>query len=250
MQKYRWVRLEKMAKETRFGKWYRKWIGKWIPEYGILLLLVCCLFNNLIYWGAQQVMGDAYHYDFTTSLDRKVPFVKEWVLIYVASFVFWAFNYILISREGKEKWYRFVTADLMSRLICGVFFFLLPTTNVRPEVLGNDFTAWVMRLVYDLDEPTNLFPSIHCLVSWFCYIGIAHSKKVPKWYQSFSFVFAVLICASTQFTKQHYLIDIAGGIFIAEICYLITSYTDIYRVTEWASGQLEKRIFGVTHHDE
>ena len=29
-----------------------------------------------------------------------------------------------------------------------------------------------MRFLYQVDAADNLFPSIHCLTSWFCYIGI------------------------------------------------------------------------------
>lgn len=239
-----------MTEETMFGKWYRRWFGKWIPEYGVLVLLACGIFNNFIYWGTQRLADNTYHYDLTSAIDRKIPFVKEWIIIYVVCFAFWAFNYILISREGKEKWYRFATADLMSRLICGIFFVLLPTTNVRPQVTGNDFCSWLVNFVYTVDAPTNLFPSIHCLVSWFCFIGVRKSKKIPMWYKVFSLVFAILVCASTQFTKQHYLPDVAGGILIAELCYYITNHTRIYLGVERFFDRVGRVIFGVMRYDE
>jgi membrane-associated phospholipid phosphatase len=239
-----------MTEETIFGKWYHKWISKWIPEYGVLLLLGCGLFNNLIYWGSQQLMHNAHHYDLTTDLDRKIPFTKEWILIYTICFAFWAFNYILVSREDKETWYRFGTADLMSRVICGFFFIVLPTTNIRPQVLGNDFCSWLVRFIYQTDAPTNLFPSIHCMVSWYCFLGIRKSKKIPMWYKIFSFVFAILVCASTQFTKQHYLVDVVGGILIAQLCYFISSHTNLYLGVERIFGWIGQRIFGVKHYDE
>lgn len=69
---------------------------------------------------------------------------------------------------------------------------------------------------------TRLFSVNHCLVSWFCYIGIRGQKQIPKWYQRFSLVFAILVCVSTQVTKQHYIVDVFGGIAVAEICYRIS----------------------------
>lgn len=231
-------------KETKFGKWYRKWIAKWIPEYAVLSLISCFVLNSLIYSGTQFALKNVAHKDLTSDLDRAVPFVPQWILIYLGCFLFWAINYILITREGKEKWFRFAAADMMSRLICGAFFIALPTQNIRPEVTGTDFCSMLVRFVYWIDMPVNLFPSIHCLVSWFCFVGLRGSKKIPKWYQGFSMIFALLVCASTQFTKQHYLIDIAAGLLIAEVCYFITTHTNLYKGLQKVFEKLQYVVFG------
>jgi membrane-associated phospholipid phosphatase len=234
--------MEKM--NNKFQAWYHRTLGRLIPEYAVLSLISCFLLNSLIYSGTQLLMRDAKHYDLSTELDRSIPFIKEWVLIYLICFVFWGINYILIAREGKEHWFRFAAADMGSRLICAVFFILLPTTNVRPKVTGSGVCSILMRFVYAADMPTNLFPSIHCLVSWFCFIGIRRSRKIPAWYRIFSCVFAIMVCISTQFTKQHYLIDIVGGVLLAEFCYMVTHRTQIYRGLERMFDRLNQRIFG------
>lgn len=239
-----------MNNKMNFGIWYRKYINKWIPQYGILALITCFAVNVLIYGGTQLITKNTHHYDLTTSWDRKVPFVKEWVVIYLVCFVFWIINYILIANEGKEHCYRFVSADLLSRIICGIFFIMLPTTNVRPIIYGNDFLSYMVKFVYGIDSATNLFPSIHCLVSWFCFIGIRKSKKIPLWYKVFSCIFAILVCASTQFIKQHYLIDIVGGILIAELCFYLTNHTQIYSKVEMFFDEVNQRIFGVEYINE
>jgi membrane-associated phospholipid phosphatase len=233
-----------------FGRWYQNYFSKLIPEYGLFSLITCLTVNCFVYWGTQLITKNAYHYDFTSAVDMKINFVKEWVVIYMVCYVFWIINYILITHEGKEKWYRFASADLMSRFICALFFIILPTTNKRPMVLGDDLFSWLVRFIYRMDPPTNLFPSIHCLVSWFCFIGIRKSKKIPLWYKVFSCIFAILVCASTQFIKQHYLIDILGGIFVAELCYYITSHTQIYIRIEKAFDSIGRRIFGATYNNE
>ena len=87
------------------------------------------------------------HYDLSTKFDKSLPFVKEWIYIYLICFAFWAVNYIMISRTEREHWYKFATGDYLSRLICGVFFILLPTTNVRPEITGNGLSSILMRFV-------------------------------------------------------------------------------------------------------
>lgn len=240
----------RMKEQNGFGRWFQRYLGKWIPEYGAITLAAGFIVNSIVYWGTQILMGSAYHYDFTSSFDRKVPFVKEWIVIYIGCYIFWVVNYILIAREGKEACYRFATADVLSRIICAVFFIALPTTNIRPEVMGSDIFSWMTRYVYSSDPATNLFPSIHCLVSWFCFIGIRKSKKVSGWYKVFSCLMALTICASTQFTKQHYFIDIIGGIVLAEICFWIAHHTNLYLIITKLYEKIRKWIFGITVENE
>ena len=109
-----------------------------------------------------------------------------------------------------------------------MLFLLIPTTTVRPEITDSGFTAWLMGLIYQLDPPLDLFPSIHCLVSWMCFIGIRGNKRVPRWYRIFSCIFALLVVVSTQVTKQHYLIDAIGGILLAEVLYAWNKRSNAY----------------------
>ena len=230
-------------KKTSFGVFYNKYLSRIAPQYGVIPLISCFVFNCIIYWGTQLIDANRTKYDFTNAFDRKVPFVKEWIIIYVVCYLFWAINYILASREGNEHCFRFVTADLISRVICGIFFILIPTTNVRPEVVGTDFFSWLVQLIYFLDKPINLFPSIHCLVSWNCYMGIKKSKRLPKGYIIFSLIFAILVCISTQFTKQHYIIDLIGGIALSYLCFYISFHTDLYKYVERFFDRICHRIF-------
>lgn len=126
---------------------------------------------------------------------------------------------MLAARRGKDMFYRFVATDLTIHFICFICFILIPTTNIRPEIPGNTLSEKILALVYSLDgrnSPSNLFPSIHCYVSWMCWKGVEGSEKVPKWYQRFSLVFAILIIISTQVLKQHYIVDAAAALLLVE----------------------------------
>ena len=240
-----------MSKDkTKFCVFYEKGIGKIIPKYGFLSVIFCFVFNSLIYTGLQFLMAGAKHYDLTTDLDRAIPFEPWWAVIYLGCFLFWAVNYILITRQGKEGWYRFATGDYLSRILCGIFFILLPTTNVRPEVVGDGVPQALVRFVYMMDAPTNLFPSIHCLVSWLCFAGIRNRKDLPAWYKAFSCIFAILVFASTLFTKQHYIVDVIVGVLFAEMCYYIGNHTKLYRKVMGIFDQINRKVFGESFHEE
>lgn len=232
-------------KRLKLYNWYEVHISRWIPAYAFLSLIGCFLWNCLIYWGTQQtIMGLGLQtHDITSAIDLMVPFRPAWVSIYVLSFPFWAVSYILTAKENtKEDWFRFVFADMLAKVICGVIFILFPTTNVRPAVRGGGISVSLMSLIYFLDPPLDLFPSIHCLVSLLSWLGIRKCSNIPLWYRNFTLFFAIMIFASTQFTKQHYLADVIGGIAIALVCFVISKkcngYKMIERLYEWLNSKV------------
>lgn len=210
----------------------KDYVLKVVPRYAVLPLISSFAFNMVIYAGTMKLCAGLHHYDFTTAFDRAVPLIPEFTSIYLICYLFWVANYIMIAKIGKEYMYRFLVGDYISRIVCGLFYIFLPTTLIRPEILGNGLWDQMLKLVYAVDSSANLFPSIHCLVSWFCYVGIRHQEQVPKWYQRFSLIFAVLVCVSTQVTKQHYIVDVFGGILLAEGCFLIGQKTQWYQHVE------------------
>lgn len=209
----------------------------WIPQYSVIPLIVCFLFNSILYKLAIDITRGWERYDFTTALDRLIPVVPSSTIVYLGCYIFWIVNYILIAQIGKEHFYRFQVADLLSRVVCFLFYIIVPTTNIRPYVENTGIFENVLNWVWSIDPAANLFPSIHCLVSWFCYVGIRGQNKVPLWYQRFSLIFAILVCISTQLTKQHYLIDVFGGILLAELTYYVGKKTRLY---EWNQKIFEK----------
>lgn len=139
--------------------------------------------------------------------------------------------------------YRFVITDMSSRILCAIFFIALPTTNIRPTVPEGGLSTRLLNFIYNIDQPTNLFPSIHCLVSWLCFVGIRKSSRVPRWYKVLSCVLALLVVLSTQFTKQHYWIDAAAGIAFAEILFQINQRISAYRLVEGFFSKINKKLF-------
>ena len=71
---------------TRFGIWYEKSVGKLIPKQTVVSLISCFVLNSAIYTGTQLLMKNAKHYDLSTKFDKSLPFVKEWIYIYLICF--------------------------------------------------------------------------------------------------------------------------------------------------------------------
>lgn len=131
----------------------------------------------------------------------------------------------------QKETFRFFSADFLAKILCLVFFVIFPTTNMRPTVEGNTWADGMMRMLYRVDAADNLFPSIHCLTSWFAFLAVWGRKDIPKRYQWVSLLWTLSICISTLTTKQHVLPDVFAGIFLAQGSYMLVDkigFSDLY----------------------
>lgn len=234
-------------KETiweRTMKNIRESITKIIPEYSLIPVIFAFVFNSAVYAGSKMIAGNWHHYNIETKVDQMIPFLPQSILIYLGCYIFWIVNYILIARQDKKSAYAFFAGDIFSRCICFAFYLLLPTTNTRPVITGTGFFDQAMTWLYTIDTADNLFPSIHCLVSWFCYIGIRDRKEIPLWYRRVSCFLAVLVFISTLTTKQHVIVDVFAGVLLAEICFRIGKHTGIAAVYTFLMDKVNAFVFG------
>lgn len=222
-----------------------KKIFEFVPAYVIIPLIAVFTFQSLIYFGTKLVNHSLPKYDLTTPLDSKIPILPWFAFIYVGCYLFWAFNYMMVGRVNKEHFYRFISNIFLGYIISGLIFCIFPTFIVRPDLseiqgLGKSVVAYV----YNSDTPVNLFPSMHCQISWYCYLGIRKQKEIAKSYQYFSLIMAILVCISTVVIRQHYVVDIFAGIAIAELSYFIGGNTNywksIYGFFERINGKIAK----------
>lgn len=219
----------------------RRTLRKIIPIHAIFPLCLTGLMNLLAYQGAKLVQfftGYENALDMTTAFDRAIPLQPAWVLIYVATFVFWIYQYTTVARESPAMACRLAAADGLAKLICLLFFLLLPTTNVRQEVPGSGVFSFLLRFIYWVDTPTNLFPSIHCFVAWLGTRFLFDCKKgaVPV----LCSLGSLLVFASTLFTHQHVIADVLAGVAVAELGYLVAKHTALPRLIERLNDKFTK----------
>lgn len=133
----------------------------------------------------------------------------------------------------------------MAKALCFALFILLPSTIQRPVVNRDSFWDSALRFLYRIDAPDNLFPSIHCLVSWFSNIAVRGRKDIPRWYQGLSLAIALAVFASTLTTRQHVIIDIPGGVLLAEGCWRLAGRRTVLEgYTRVIEGLLRRFRYG------
>ena len=215
-----------------------------LPLYGILPILCSVVFNFIVYFGNRLITSGWTHYDISIPfLDDRIPFQTWAIAIYVASYAFWAIGFLLIARDEKEVCYGIFSGELIGKCFCLLFFLFLPTAMIdRPSgfELKNVFDR-LTQLVYDLDAPDNLFPSIHCMESWFVARGVFRCKNLryPIFWRIFSVCMALAVFASTLLVKQHVFLDVLGGVVVAELGLLLSRKLRAGRIFP----ALEKRLF-------
>ena len=204
-------------------------VEKLIPSYGIRPLAGALALQMAVYWGARLIAGSWRHYDMTTALDLAVPVLPWTAVIYFGSYLYWAAGYILAVRRREAGAWRFLAADALGKVICFAVFLLLPTTNVRPDIPAGKPFGWLLALLYGVDAPDNLFPSLHCFCSWLCWADVRGQRDVPAGYRAFALLFTLAVAASTLTTRQHVLADVAAGFALAELCWQTAGRTSLAR---------------------
>ena len=196
-------------------------LKKYLPPKLIFWLLVLLGFNGLAYYGARIINEGRVHYDISIAADSWFPLIPAFTIVYFGCYITWSLGYIIIYHLNRDDAHRFYLADIMAKLACFAIFIIIPTSMERPAV-PDGFFGNILGLLYKVDAPDNLFPSIHCLESWFGFIAYRARKDVSPWIKIGFFVLAILVFLSTLYTKQHLLADVAGGIILAELCWLLS----------------------------
>ncbi len=214
---------------------------KIVPREMLLPIAMTLVCNYLAYFASRAITTNKYHYDVTMAWEEHIPFLPWTLLIYWGCYLFWVVNYVIAARGEKSSAWRFYCADFAAKCVCLLVYVLFPTTNVRPAVEGSGIFDAGMRLLYQIDAPDNLFPSIHCLTSWFCFIAVRKEERIPRWYRWTSLGLALAICLSTLTTKQHALVDVFGGILLAEASYFLVHKVRLDLVYERGLGRFGKK---------
>ena len=211
------------------------------PPYVWLCLAAMFAVQMLVYSGTHVFLPYLPAHVLTTPLDDAIPFIPAWVTVYFLAFVTWLVSGVWILSESKPCGYRFACAYILALLISGAIFLLYPGTMARPAVTGSGFFPAWMRFLYRVDSATNLCPSLHVLISFFCWRGALGCRKIPAWYKWFSFAFLLLVCCSILFIKQHALVDIPAALAVAELAFLLARLLRLERIPFALEGAITKK---------
>jgi membrane-associated phospholipid phosphatase len=152
------------------------------------------------------------------ALDRVVPLQPAWALVYGSLYLFLIILPVFVVRQ-EEHIRRTVSAYLLVWIAAYICFLVYPTVAPRPtKVIGQGFVIWGLQLLYSADPPYNCFPSLHVAHA---FVSALTCYRVHRELGIATVLCASLVAVSTLYSKQHYILDVIAGIFLASVAYVV-----------------------------
>jgi len=189
--------------------WKRSLVERVVLTTGLTTFLVTGYFSV----GMSRNLPEAHV--LTTALDERIPFVAGSVWMYL-----WVFPCALIPLfvvRCSQLFRRTAIAYAVVIAISLICFITFPVTSAGLRIAQakfdvSVFSQWAVSLLYSIDPPYNLFPCLHLSVASVAAFSV---WKASKPYGSAVFLSVIFIGMSVCTVKQHYLLDVFGGIALA-----------------------------------
>ena len=216
---------------------------KRVPWYGWLAGVILFGLESGLYAAAKPIIAmwsQSWRIiPITQGVDINIPFCPYfWIQMYFLWHPLALFGPIVLSVTHKEHFLSTIVGWLVGEIVIFLLFICCPSYMDRTNVAGltfgqygnllekvqngKGFSYWLMKIIMKNDggiDNYNLFPSFHCYMIVFAYLGLMRRKEIKVGHRSFWLVCAILICLSTLFTKQHYFFDMLTGSLMAIIMF-------------------------------
>lgn len=159
-------------------------------------------------------------YDFLTPWDAQIPLVPEWIWVYFSFFVFLLLPLALVDADEFDALGRRM---VLATLVCGLCFVLLPANLAFARSLPEaEPYRSIFAMMFALDHPHNLLPSLHIVYSAGCAAAVCKSQwRQWRWRRAWLCAllawWALAICASTVLVHQHQVLDVVAALVLVAL---------------------------------
>ncbi|MCR5397909.1 MAG: phosphatase PAP2 family protein [Lachnospiraceae bacterium] len=165
------------------------------------------------------------------NIDDKIPFVEYFIVPYYMWFVYViaVVGYLMVKdKDGYYRNFIFLSFGMTVFLVISTLFPNIQ--HLRPYIMPRDNVfAHMVKHLYSIDTPTNLWPSIHVYNSIGAYFGVIHNEKLRRnrFINYGSLTLSILIIMSTVFLKQHSMFDVMTAFIMATVVYVFVYRLDV-----------------------
>ena len=151
------------------------------------------------------------HYCFFMDSELKLPFVPEFIWLYLSMYVLFILPPFFLSLQELG---RLAKELILATCLAGVVFWVFPGKLGFSRLLPDDpFYRAMFATLFEIDQPFNLAPSLHVVYSTSIALSLlARLNTFLGWLLSF---WLALVIASTVFVHQHHLLDVVSGFGLA-----------------------------------
>ncbi|MBQ4240223.1 MAG: phosphatase PAP2 family protein [Oscillospiraceae bacterium] len=188
-------------------------LRKWLPS-GITMLIFPVI-HMIIYETTNHFPLFGRYNEVYCRLDEVLPLVKWFMIPYCLWFVFIAGTVLLFFLTDMTELKRYVKYLMITVIsVYPVFLFYPSTMPLRPDsVEGSGLLVFALNLLFSIDDPTNIFPSLHVIWAVGSMIALGRTKYFSsKAGRLLLFFITFMISVSTFMIKQHSVIDVIGAL--------------------------------------
>jgi membrane-associated phospholipid phosphatase len=166
------------------------------------------------YFGVGLSRNSANAHILATTLDNQIPFIACSVWAYLLVLSCALLPLFVVRCSGLFR--RTAIAYVLVIAVSLVFFMVFPVSSIQLRVPPTRldlarFSDWTVSLLYSVDPPYNLFPSLHLSIATLATLSVWKARRSCGVAAFLSVGFAG---ASVSTLKQHCLIDVVGGLVL------------------------------------
>jgi membrane-associated phospholipid phosphatase len=179
--------------------------------------------------------------DFSTVLDPQIPFLPWTIWLYMPMWI--AFFHVVLALI--PTWRSFVRCALsvaLASVLAYVIFLWFPSSYPRPDLVNDGtLTAQLFSWVRAIDRANNTFPSLHVAIPFTLALSIWHDNRRAG---LLLLAFAVFPALATLTVKQHYVVDVVGGVVLAVLVHVVVFRSPLLGVGGARWHELHARVRG------
>ena len=185
-----------------------------IPLCSIVYTGVFIIFYKLLNNGTGNINS------LVTNVDETIPFLKIFIIPYITWYGYIAIGLIYLCVKNRKSYYTSLISINIGILVCYIIYIIFQTTVPRPTITDSDILSKLVSMIYKNDNPFNCFPSMHVTTTYIIMKGINSNKN--NMISSLIFnIIGILIMISTQFVKQHVVLDLVFAILLSEVIFRV-----------------------------
>jgi len=199
---------------------------KWLSENRHALLMLYMLFYLLAFFTIDRLPLE--HHIIRCPLDDCIAFNQYMLLPYALWFVWFPGWLLWFLFRAPREFIRLALVMFTGMSISLLIYLIWPNgIELREEITGTDLCSRLVGLIRAADTPYGVCPSIHVSTITAIALSVHGSSRAELTapVRCAVYFITLLICWSTMAIKQHSIVDVAAGMLLSLILYLIFNLT-------------------------
>lgn len=188
------------------------------------------------------------------ALDRSIPFVKAFIIPYLGFYPYVCLALFYLCFKDRRTYYKTLLSINIGMLVCFLVYYGFQTTVPRPIINGTGLLDSLVSFMYSTDHPYNAFPSLHVLISFLMIKAVNQCRSAGPVSKILVYCFSGLVIISTQFVKQHVILDAFSAILLGNLTYELVDYAAesdaVERIRNFISINLGRMAGYLSHRGE